>query len=174
MLDLLSVHIGLRVDPRTFFIRSNTLHAAQSLGASQVTGVDIDDTLIQGAWKRRRTSWSLQEPPAAFLHSSSRHNSPSFEGEGTLEAEEEDGNHSRRKKRKRVSSDEEGDGGKTERRLKANYFPLSFEHEFGSLPIPPRELEGKGGSKFPHNLTFRTANWLTEEVEEGAYDVVLA
>jgi len=55
-----------------------------------------------------------------------------------------------------------------------NYFPLSSEHEFGSLPIPPSTIRGKHA--FPHNVSFRTANWIRDEIPEDAegYDVVVA
>src|SRR6266404_7039737 len=36
---------------------------AQSWGARRVVGVDIDDALVQMAWRRRRTLWSHQAPP---------------------------------------------------------------------------------------------------------------
>ncbi|KAF8999124.1 Bicoid-interacting protein 3-domain-containing protein [Cyathus striatus] len=39
-----------------------TCEIAQLWGACKVTGVDIDDSLIQAAWRRRRTVWSLQAP----------------------------------------------------------------------------------------------------------------
>lgn len=35
---------------------------AQLWGAHRVVGVDLDETLIRAAWKRRRTVWSLQAP----------------------------------------------------------------------------------------------------------------
>jgi len=54
------------------------------------------------------------------------------------------------------------------------YFPASCEHEFGSLPIPPSSNRGK--KAFPHNISFRTADWTTTPVLEdvGGYDVVIA
>jgi 7SK snRNA methylphosphate capping enzyme len=35
---------------------------AQSTGAAKVVGVDIDDTLVRAAWRRRRFVWSSQSP----------------------------------------------------------------------------------------------------------------
>ncbi|KAF8886496.1 S-adenosyl-L-methionine-dependent methyltransferase [Infundibulicybe gibba] len=55
-----------------------------------------------------------------------------------------------------------------------DYFPLSCEHEFGPLPIPPFQVRGK--HSFPHNLSFRTADWTTTPIPEDAtaYTVVIA
>lgn len=52
---------------------------------------------------------------------------------------------------------------------RGNYFPVAFQDSFGPLPVPPEGM-------FPHNLGFRRADWVTEEiVEDGeGYDVVLA
>ena len=56
----------------------------------------------------------------------------------------------------------------------ADYFPASCEHFFGPIPVPPSELRGK--TAFPHNVSFRTADWTTESIpeDEEGYDVVLA
>lgn len=99
-----------------------TCEIAQRFGAHKVVGVDIDESLVSAAWRRRRTVWSLQGPA------------------------------------------DEG----------AEYFPASCEHEFGPLPVPPAEHRGK--QVFPHNIAFRTANWVEEEIVEDkdGYDVVLA
>ncbi|KAM6492337.1 Bicoid-interacting protein 3 (Bin3) domain containing protein [Amanita muscaria] len=95
-----------------------TCEIAQRLGAHKVVGVDIDESLVNAAWRRRRAVWSSQGP----------------------------------------------DG-------QPDYFPASCEHEFGPLPVPPG---GKG--VFPHNITFRTADWIEEEIVEDkdGYDVVIA
>ncbi|PFH46547.1 hypothetical protein AMATHDRAFT_77622 [Amanita thiersii Skay4041] len=104
-----------------------TCEIAQSLGASEVVGVDIDQTLVNAAWRRRRAVWSLQAP---------------------------------------------GDEESTE--FSADYFPASCEHEFGSLPVPPSASRGK--HLFPHNITFRTADWVEDTIleDEDGYDVVVA
>ncbi|KAH6909659.1 Bicoid-interacting protein 3-domain-containing protein [Coprinopsis sp. MPI-PUGE-AT-0042] len=130
-----------------------TCEIAQAWGAAKVVGVDIDDSLIQNAWKRRRTLWSLQEPLQDL--------------EGPTNSDVPTGS-----KRKQPLDDE-----KIVSSIQPNYFPASFEHEFGPLPIPPHELRGKGGKKlFPHNVVFRTADWLEQDIVEDAegYDVVLA
>lgn len=116
-----------------------------------MVGVDIDDTLVRSAWKRRRIVWSLQEPAED-------------ENPPTTLALESDG-----KKRKR-RSDSDGPVLHTQ----GDYFPSSCEHMFGSLPIPPSSAPEHG--KFPHNVTFRTANWVDNEIPEDAdlYDIVLA
>lgn len=56
-----------------------------------------------------------------------------------------------------------------------NYFPASFEHMFGPLPIPAARIS-KDAIVFPHNVTFRTADWVEEEIPDNAegYDVVVA
>ena len=55
-----------------------------------------------------------------------------------------------------------------------DHFPASCEHEFGSLPVPP--AAHRGNQAFPHNVTFRTADWVEEEIVEdkAGYDVVVA
>ncbi|KAF7348541.1 Bin3-type SAM domain-containing protein [Mycena venus] len=112
--------------------------AAQSRGALKVVGVDIDDTLVRAAWRRRRTVWSAQGPL------------PENETEtvGTS------------RKRKRVDPVGEPD-----------YFPASCAHSLGPLPIPRSSPE-----LFPHNVSFRTADWVNDTIpeDEGGYDVVVA
>lgn len=127
---------------------------AQSWGAIQVVGVDIDDTLIRAAWRRRRTVWSLQAP-----------SEPEF---GALDFA---GENATSKKRKRDAQE----GLSTNPKLtQSDYFPMSCEHEFGSLPVPPSQNRGKDA--FPHNVSFRTADWTNTEIPEDAerYTVVIA
>lgn len=114
---------------------------AQSWRAHKAVGVDIDDSLVQGAWRRRRTVWSLQE------------------------AGEKATTNSNSGKRKREP---------IEVSLRPDYFPISCEHEFGSLPIPPSQNRGK--HIFPHNMSFRTADWVSTTIPEDAdrYNVVMA
>lgn len=54
------------------------------------------------------------------------------------------------------------------------YFPESLAVTFGHLPIPPSTQETQ--DKFPHNLTFRTADWPSQRIPEDdvGYDIVLA
>lgn len=142
---------GLHAKLVRLFRKTNWLQAhriklitAQSWGAQKVVGVDIDDTLIRGAWRRRRTVWSLQEPDQTMTAISTTS-----------------------KKRRRESTEGSHPN-------QADYFPMSCEHEFGSLPIPPSEHRGKHA--FPHNLSFRTADWTLTEIPEdaGHYNVVVA
>ena len=107
---------------------------AQSYGAKVVVGVDIDNALIQAAWRRRRAVWSLQKSTLPQSHETS----------GLLES--------------------------TQTRPVPNYFPASCEHEFGFLPIPPSV-----NRVFPHNLLFRTADWVRTVIPEDkeGYDVVI-
>lgn len=105
--------------------------------------MDIDDTLIRGAWRRRRNVWSMQAPEN-FIQS--------------LDSAE--------RPKKRLH---EVRGG-----IKSSYFPASLEHAFGPLSIPPSQHRGR--HTFPHNITFRTADWVNSDIPEDkeGYDVVTA
>ena len=115
------------------------------MGAHKVVGVDIDDTLIQAAWRRRRVVWSLQAPDAI-------RSDPVQESDGDS-----------RFGMQESSTTSSG----------ANYFPASCEHTFGHLPIPSSRDRH---TEFPHNVLFRTADWLDNSILEDAdgYDVVVA
>ncbi|KAI0089135.1 Bicoid-interacting protein 3-domain-containing protein [Irpex rosettiformis] len=136
-----------------------TCQIAQSKGARKVVGVDIDDTLIRDAWKRRRTVWSTQKPSRTSTDDkdTASHDEPS------------------RKKRKveRNTDLENTDGELEESGLDPEYFPSSCEHMFGPLPIPPK---GAADTAFPHNVVFHTADWVTSDIPEDieGYDVVVA
>ena len=56
---------------------------------------------------------------------------------------------------------------------------MACEHMFGPLPIPEpasSPTSGSGNRIFPHNVSFRTADWVQEKIPEDidGYDVVLA
>ncbi|GJE84271.1 S-adenosyl-L-methionine-dependent methyltransferase [Phanerochaete sordida] len=121
---------------------------AQSLAARKVVGVDIDEALVRAAWKRRRAVWSQQAPPDALCAPSN-----GDERAGT--------------KRRRGASPEAA------RAPCADYFSASCEHMFGPLPVPAHTTRPDA---FPHNVTFRAADWVAAEVAEDAegYDVVVA
>ena len=55
-----------------------------------------------------------------------------------------------------------------------DYFPESLASAFGHLPIPPSTSETR--DKFPHNLSFRTADWPNQRIPEDdtGYGVVIA
>jgi len=110
-------------------------------------GVDIDETLVRAAWRRRRTVWSLQAPPYPI---------PSVEITDTP------GQSKKRKQDTECCAHQ------------LDYFPVSCEHILGPLPIPPSHNRGK--HVFPHNVLFRTADWTTTHIPEDAdyYDVVIA
>ena len=116
---------------------------AQSHGASKVTGVDIDGSLIDAAWKRRRVVWSTQGPDLSRAHSAKRKRAP-------------------------------GSDSSTGSDPIPGYFPESLALTFGHLPIPP-VAQGKQ-DRFPHNLTFRTADWHNQRIPEddAGYDIVIA
>ncbi|KAK7439792.1 hypothetical protein VKT23_017367 [Stygiomarasmius scandens] len=139
-----------------------TCEVAQCFGAAKVVGVDIDDTLIRAAWRRRLQVWSAQGPTS------------------DLDAKEEtrngDGINSQRRSKKRKLDEQESTEGSesVKQRPNPDYFPASFEHSFGPLPIPPSHI--RGNDVFPHNISFRTADWVEESIVEDrdGYDVVLA
>lgn len=145
-----------------------TCEIAQSQGVHLVVGVDIDDALVQAAWRRRRAVWSLQTPSRPL----------SADGT-TTRTNLKDASNPSSKKRKRQELEEteiqkRGPNSSPRSRLPLTYFPASCEHEFGSLPIPPSSNRGK--TTFPHNISFRTADWTITAVPEDAegYDVVIA
>lgn len=81
---------------------------------------------------------------------------------------------SRKRKRHDLEEEEPRPNSSPGNRLPRTYFPASCEHEFGSLPIPP--FSNRGKTVFPHNISFRTADWTTTPIPEDAegYDVVIA
>ncbi|KAG6813055.1 hypothetical protein H0H92_014327 [Tricholoma furcatifolium] len=129
-----------------------TCELAQSWAAQQVIGVDIDATLIRAAWRRRRTVWSLQEPSSDVTTNVAAANP----------------------KKRRRESPQDTVLTTAPGHLQPEYFPMSCEHEFGSLPIPPSEARGR--DVFPHNVSFRTADWILTHIPEDVdgYDVVIA
>ncbi|OCH92197.1 Bin3-domain-containing protein [Obba rivulosa] len=129
-----------------------TCEIAQSWGARRVIGVDIDDTLVRAAWKRRRTVWSQQEP-------------------ATHEATPADDHPSKGKKRKKCSEECH----EFPRIPRPEYFPASCEHMFSPLPIPAARSP-EDAHTFPHNVMFYTADWVNHDIPEDAnqYDVVVA
>jgi hypothetical protein len=52
-----------------------------------------------------------------------------------------------------------------------DYFPASCAHSLGPLPIPRSSPD-----LFPHNVSFRTADWVNQTIpeDEVGYDVVIA
>lgn len=121
------------------------VHApGQFCDTCQVIGVDIDDTLIRAAWRRRRTVWSLQYPEGGITTSGENLSPP---------------------KRQRIDCDTPVMDNDVH-----NYFPASCEHTYGPLPIPDR-----GCAAFPHNVMFRTADWVKDKIPEDdlQYDIIL-
>ncbi|KAF8467139.1 Bin3-domain-containing protein [Russula ochroleuca] len=135
---------------------------AQLWCARRVVGVDIDDALVRMAWRRRRTLWSHQGP------TSDRSDLPPSPGAGT----------SSRRKRKRASHPTTPPPPSSGA---ADYFPASCQHMFGPLPIPPADTapaldSGVSENQFPHNISFRRADWVNERIpeDEAGYDVIVA
>ncbi len=121
-----------------------------------MVGVDIDDTLVRAAWKHRRSVWSQQGPDAAGSH----------------EPQSSDSDNDRKRRRLSDSEDDAGSGS----RGVPDYFPASCEHMFGALPIPAADPHEKVVDVFPHNVAFRAADWVNNEIPDDAegYDVVIA
>jgi 7SK snRNA methylphosphate capping enzyme len=135
-------------------------------------GVDIDDALVRMAWRRRRTLWSHQAPsrpvPTEATESFACHPT------GTDSAS--------RPKRKRVPHQPVPPPAPPE----ADHFPASCQHMFGPLPIPPSGDSNTGTgtsldldvsqSAFPHNVSFRRADWVNERIpeDEAGHDVIIA
>ncbi|KZT41542.1 Bin3-domain-containing protein [Sistotremastrum suecicum HHB10207 ss-3] len=152
-----------------------TCEIAQTRRAAKVVGVDIDETLIRAAWKRRRSVWSAQRPQPHTSTSSTTSEAhlppPPLPPPAS--------NSNSRKKRKRHEEEHEdssnldsiSDSGPS----LANYFPASLEHTFGPIPIPPSSSESQQ-TQFPHNVLFRTCNWAKEGAfeDKAGYDIVLA
>lgn len=113
-----------------------------------------------------------------------------------LSESEQTGDSKRYKKRKRTESqaevlNEAADSSAIDPDS-VTYFPLSMEHMFGPMPIPPPKTVGiQGQALFPHNITFYTADWTTnststavgdqegtiggiEKEDKEGYDIVLA
>ncbi|KAH9894442.1 Bin3-domain-containing protein [Cubamyces lactineus] len=134
-----------------------TCEIAQRFGAKRVVGVDIDDTLVRLAWKHRRSVWSQQGPP----------------GSGDGQNQEEDHSYEKSRKRRRSSSPTEDDH--RPQQVVADYFPASCEHMFGPLPIPDAASQEDASDIFPHNVAFRTADWVNHVIPDDAegYDIVL-
>lgn len=156
----------LSVIPDSYFIGARVLDVgcnegwvtceiAQSKRVGKAVGVDIDDTLVRAAWKRRRYVWSMQEPQQTM------------DGERDAPAGP--------KKRKRTSEGTDPSATMEPQLSRPDYFPASCEHMFGPLPIPPAS-HGKQQETFPHNVTFRTADWVNQEILEDSegYNIVLA
>lgn len=152
---------------------------AQCYAPSRIVGVDIDEHLIRLAWKRRRTSWSLQSPssPAGGLVV------PSLSRSYTYQATDLS------KKRKRQPSlpspaqshshmNKEPEIHAHNTRIEPDYFPAVFEYMFGPIAFPPSPTT----SQWPNNVAFYCTDWMKDQQEESflereneeGWDVILA
>ncbi|GJJ10547.1 hypothetical protein Clacol_004774 [Clathrus columnatus] len=143
-----------------------TCEIAQRFNPQHITGVDIDPELVRSAWKRRRTVWSLQRPWSLPL--------PSSVNGVDISREKEI---SQLRKRRRITQAEEQpqmDDKPDTNRFDFEYFPFAMEHMFGPILIPTYERNSP--FTFPHNITFRTADWVSRDIPEDkeGYDIVLA
>lgn len=77
-------------------------------------------------------------------------------------------------KRKRTVWSTQGPTAAIDEKLLPGYFPASLEHTFGPLPMPSVQPADK--YLFPHNVSFRTADWANTAIPQDAagYDVVIA
>ncbi|KAG8864100.1 hypothetical protein FRB96_006974 [Tulasnella sp. 330] len=145
-----------------------SIEIAQRYGAGRVIGVDIDENLIRNAWKRRKIIWSLQNSEMI----------PNPDISTTIE----DASHPPMKRRKLKQEKDRAappvviHTAKPHMSLEqAHYFPASLSFSFGTLPLPTFEKEDATG--FPHNVTFRTADWVASSgipEDDDGYDVILA
>ena len=109
---------------------------------------------MSAAWRRRRAVWSCHGPEDPEVNSDKR----PLEQQCIQNGHENPNNLSK--------------------------YPAAFEHMYGPLPIPPYISEEASDddrtrnaeSCFPHNVRFRTADWVEDGVLEDRdrYDVVLA
>lgn len=121
-----------------------TCEIAQLWGAARVVGVDIDETLIRGAWRRRRSLWSQQSPERDVIERKADDNSSPVSKRAKLDGDTDSHSY--------------------------DHFPVSCEHSHEPLPIPTNTSpEGR----FPTSVIFRTTDWLAEPVSEE-YDIVTA
>ncbi|KAG8955309.1 hypothetical protein FRC04_008660 [Tulasnella sp. 424] len=162
-----------------------SIEIAQRWGAARVIGVDIDPELVAGAWKRRRTVWSVQSPPTKMSHSPDAPcpethpfpidyypaSLPYMYGPPESLSDQMDqtvpGGSDGVVSSNSLQSPVPWNGGDS-------YFPLSLVQSFGPMPWLP--AEAKRETRFPHNVIFRTADWVEHGVpeDEGGYDVILA
>jgi hypothetical protein len=135
------------------------LFLGQRWHAKKVVGVDIDSGLIASAWKRRRQLWSSQAVSISQLTSQQDEPPP--------------------RKRKRGPKQNVSAPELVPLEL-AHYFPASLAYSFGALPVPAvddnEDAPENNDHIFPHNVLFRTADWVTDGVleDEDRYDVIIA
>ncbi|KAI0311445.1 Bicoid-interacting protein 3-domain-containing protein [Amylostereum chailletii] len=137
---------GLLVNARILDVGCNEgWVSCQTWGAQRVVGVDIDDVLVRAAWKRRRIMWSHQEPE---LSDTSPAPPP--------------------RKRKKLDTDATMANTLT---LRPDYFPASFQHMFGTLPIRSSDTSFDGKhcanadsflitSHFVAQIGFSVSKWI--------------
>lgn len=126
-----------------------TCEIGQTRDARRVVGIDIDETLIRAAWKWRRSVWSQQYPEGKSFEDSQDNDCPST-----------------------ISQRNEPEHPLGCRAVCFDYFPMSCEQTHGPLPIPSHTT---GYTGFPYNVTFRVANWITEDDREDELgcDIIL-
>lgn len=172
-----------------------TCEIAQRFNPQHIVGVDIDSELIRSAWKKRKAVWSLQKPWSSTLvetEANLEDDCKIFQGgeENDL-AQRKPGKKIKERSRKRrrayfehIEDKETQDYETTSARYFVHpqaiydYFPLAMEHMFGPIHIPDSLTNGETSKfiAFPHNLTFRTADWVDQVIPEDKdmYDIVIA
>ncbi|KAG8983186.1 hypothetical protein FRB90_006240 [Tulasnella sp. 427] len=154
-----------------------SIELAQRWGANRVVGVDIDPDLVAGAWKKRRTAWSMQAPIAneqrLAVHSPL--------GVQSLDVSEYPASlpytYGSLPELSTVSPRMELEGSLAEDRPQSaeeSHFPLSMIHSFGPLPLSLADETPE--TLFPRNVIFRAKDWVENSIpeDEKGYDVILA
>ena len=124
------------------------IFSAQQHGASRVLGVDIDETLINAAWRHLRSVWNLQAPSSLI--------------DGDNDAKPPPKKKRRKDRRGVDTSPADVPSPESARALtlnNAHYFPASMPVMLGDIPMPPT-ITANDELVFPHNVTFETVDWV--------------
>lgn len=157
--------------------------------------MDIDPELIRSAWKKRKAVWSLQQPRSSALVETKaklEDDSKTFqyggaENESTQKKDRTTKEQSKKRRCAHVEHIEDSEPQTCETALAKcvvhsqaiyDYFPLAMEHMFGPIHIPDSSTDSytSKSTTFPHNLTFRSADWVDQVIPEDKdmYDIVVA
>ena len=157
----------------TFMITDSNL-TAQFYAPSRIVGVDIDKHLIRLAWKRRRTSWSLQTASPSYGDSVS----PSLFQPQAHQATDTSKKRKRRPSSPPATQSQPRTTSELENHPHSDYFPAAFEYMFGPIAFPPTLVT----SQWPNNIAFYSTDWMKDQQEESfleqenekGWDVILA
>lgn len=152
---------------------------AQCYAPSRIVGVDIDEHLIRLAWKRRRTSWSLQIAPplsggpvSSSLYQPQAHKATDM----SKKRKRRPSSPPARQSQPCMTSELETHAHNAD--IERDYFPAAFEYMFGPIAFPPTPAT----SQWPNNIAFYCTDWMKDQQEESflerenveGWDVILA